>query len=77
MDSQSNKPNYGGIAVDFGGGDDCSVATVTGPDRDAVFDRALDVKNALGPDACPEVVGPFQDIGSGSWVATVRTRRPQ
>lgn len=77
MDAQLNKPNYSGISVDFGGGDDCSVAVITGMDFDAVHGKALDVKNALALDVCPEVEGPFLDVSSGCWSATVRTRRSE
>ncbi|CAB3681411.1 hypothetical protein R8871_02530 [Paraburkholderia graminis C4D1M] len=49
---------------------------VTGPDHDAVLATALNVKNVLPVEQCPEVGEVLRDLGNGSWCAHVRTRRP-
>ncbi|WP_395066147.1 hypothetical protein [Paraburkholderia silvatlantica] len=71
-----NKPNIPGITVEHSTDErGASCVSVTGVDLDLVTSAALDVKNASPVDACPEVVGPYRDIGSGSWRATVRLRK--
>jgi DNA-directed RNA polymerase alpha subunit len=50
-------------------------ATVSGADIDAVTNAALDMKNAIDIEACPEVKGPFRDRDSDGWRATVLARK--
>ncbi|MFP4895784.1 hypothetical protein [Paraburkholderia sp. EG304] len=73
-----NKSIYTGIAVEFDRDEyGARRATVTGVQFDAVNDWALDLKNSLPVEVCPEVEGPFLDIETGSYRATVRVRKEQ
>ncbi|MEM5403801.1 hypothetical protein [Paraburkholderia unamae] len=46
-----------------------------GADHDAVLGAALDEKNAMPVEQCPEVFGPRIDLKSGGFRAMVITRR--
>ena len=48
---------------------------VTGSDYDAVLASALNVKNVLPVERCPEVGEVLLDSSDGRWRAQVRTRR--
>jgi hypothetical protein len=52
-----------------------SVVIVTGIDYDAVHATALDWKNALPAEQCPEVGEVMRHVDNGCWYAVVRTRR--
>lgn len=77
MDGQLNKSIYTGITIDEGSGDDETVVVVTGPDCDAVFESALNVKNAMPVESCPQVEGPYRNIETGAWRAVIRLRREE
>ncbi|WP_322092788.1 hypothetical protein [Paraburkholderia bannensis] len=49
--------------------------TISGIDLDVVTSCALDVKNAASIEVCPEVIGPYLDIGSGCWRARIIARK--
>ncbi|MEX3950597.1 hypothetical protein AB4Y45_25500 [Paraburkholderia sp. EG287A] len=50
---------------------------VIGADHDTVLSAALDEKNAMPVEQCPEVFGPRIDLESGGFRALVTTRRQQ
>jgi len=76
MDKQLKFSNIPGVTFDLDTEEDGSVrVTVCGSDYDAVLASALNVKNVLPVEQCPEVGALRQDVGNGSWCAFVRTRR--
>jgi len=76
MDTRLNFANIPGVTFDLDTDEDGSVrVTVCGPDYDAVLASALNVKNVLPVEQCPEVGAVRQDVGNGSWCACVRIRR--
>jgi len=76
METQLKFSNVPGITFDLDTDEDGTArVTVCGSDCDAVLASALNVKNALPVAQCPEVGAVRQDVGNGSWCATVRTRR--
>lgn len=75
MNSPLNSSN-GGVAFVFDFDEDGEpITVVTGANYDAVLASALDVKNSLPVDECPEVGEVRQHVDNGCWTATVRTRR--
>ncbi|MGF6986507.1 hypothetical protein QFZ99_006048 [Paraburkholderia atlantica] len=58
--------------------DDCRMRLreVRGLDADAVYARALDVKNILPADRGPYIESTRRDIETGEWVIAVAVRVP-
>ncbi|CAB3758488.1 hypothetical protein [Paraburkholderia humisilvae] len=76
MQSPLKFSNIPGITFDLDTDEDGAVRVmVCGSDYDAVLASALDVKNVLPVEQCPEVGKVRQDVSNGSWCACVRTRR--
>jgi hypothetical protein len=76
METPLNISNIGGITVEHDHDEHgFERVTISGMDFDVVAGRALDLKNAVPIDVCPEVSGPYRDLSSGCWRATVRARK--
>ena len=74
--SQPLNSSNSGVAFLFDYDEDGEpIVVVAGVNYDAVLASALDVKNALPVDECPEVGEVRQHIDNGCWYAVVRTRR--
>jgi hypothetical protein len=73
METPLNISDSGGITFEHDHDEHgCERVTISGMDCDVVASRALDVKNAAPVDTCPEISGPFRDLNTGCWCATVR-----